>query len=81
MSLDPIASVVAGPVSPAATPPYAVISKNVTAVLPPGNTETRTTTADGVETTVITNATGGTLDTIYGTSTIEASGSEISLWA
>ena len=81
MSFDPIASVAAGTESPATTPPFTIVSRDVTAIMPPGFTETLTTKADGGETTVITNATGGIVDTIYGTSTIKASGSEVSVWA
>ena len=81
MSFDPIASVAAASASPAVVPPFTVVSRDVTAIMPPGFTETQTTKADGGETTVITNATGGTVDTIYGTSTIKASGTEVSVWA
>ena len=93
MSFDPIASIAAAPDSaassdaatePGAVPapaPYTVVSRNVTAIMPPGYTRTQTVKADGVVTTVITNPTGGTVDTIYGTSTMETSGSAVSVWA
>jgi hypothetical protein len=94
MSLESIASIAAASTpqattsdatdavtSPATRAPYTVVSKNVTAIMPSGYTQTQTIKADGVETTVITNASGGTVDTIYGTSTMETSGAEVSVWA
>jgi hypothetical protein len=94
VSIEPIGSIAAtssGPAAPpvatnvvatpATRPPYSVVSKQVTPVMPPGYTQTQTIKADGGETTVITNATGGTVDTIYGTSTMEDSGSAVSVWA
>ena len=77
MSIEPIA---AAPGSPA-TAPYTIVSENVTPIMPPGYTQTQTIKADGFETTVITNASGGTVDTIYGTSTSEDAGSQLSVWA
>ncbi len=64
-----------------APPPYTVVSQNVTPIMPLGYTQTQTVKADGVVTTVITDPAGGTVDTIYGTLTMQTSGSEISLWA
>jgi hypothetical protein len=94
VSYEPIASVAAASISaatapsatdaastPAAQPGYIVVSQDVTAIMPPGYTQTQTTKADGTVTTVITNATGGTVDTIYGTSTMDTAGSQVSLWA
>ena len=94
MSFEPIVSIAAGLTSPArepapsapaagaaTTPPYAVVSREVTPTLPPGFTQTQTIQADGLETTVITNATGSTVDTIYGTSTNDTAGSQLSVWA
>jgi hypothetical protein len=49
--------------------------------MPPGYTQTQTTKADGAVTTVTTDPTGDTVDTIYGTSTMVPSESELSLWA
>jgi hypothetical protein len=81
MSLESIASIAAATTSPAPTPPFAVVSKDVTPIMPPGYTQTQTINADGVETTVITDPAGGTVDTIYGTSTMDTVGSEVSVWA
>ena len=78
MSLELVASTAAVAATAA---PYTVVSKNITAIMPPGYTETQTTKADGLVTTVITNATGGTVDTIYGTSTMHTSGANVSVWA
>jgi hypothetical protein len=79
MSIEPIAAVAAAQASPPATPPYIVVSRSVTPIMPPGYTQTQTTKADGVMTTVITNRSGSTVDTIYGTSTMHAP--QISVWA
>jgi hypothetical protein len=90
VSVQPIASIAAaGGSAPDATDagpgpapaPYAVVSRNVTPTTPLGYTQTQTVKADGVVTTVITNPTGGTVDTIYGTSTMLTSGPEVSVWA
>jgi hypothetical protein len=94
MSFEPIASMAAAPngsdavaaatdaVSAPASPPASiVVSKDVTPIMPPGYTQTETVKADGTVTTVITNATGGTVDTIYGTSTIQTPAPEVSVWA
>ncbi len=94
MSVQPVASTAAASggsdSAPAATdaataapspPPYTVVSQNVTPIMPLGYTQTQTVKADGVVTTVITDPAGGTVDTIYGTLTMQSSGSEISLWA
>ena len=69
------------PTSPAAPAPFTVVSKNVTPIMPPGYTQTQTIKADGVETTVITNPAGSTVDTIYGTSTMQTSDAQVSVWA
>jgi hypothetical protein len=87
VSFEPITSIAAAPatastVANVGSPPGAIIvSKDVTPIMPPGYTQTQTTKADGTVTTVITNATGSTVDTIYGTSTMQTSGQEVSLWA
>ncbi len=95
MSFDPIASIAAAATgsasasaatdastSPAPAPPgYTVISRIITPIMPPGYTQTQTTKADGAVTTVTTDPTGDTVDTIYGTSTMVPSESELSLWA
>jgi hypothetical protein len=81
MSLEPVVSNTAGTTDAETPPPYAVVSTEVTPIMPPGYTETETTHADGVVTTVTTNAAGGTVDTIYGTSTMPLSEPQISVWA
>jgi hypothetical protein len=79
MSIDPIAAAPAS--AAAAPPPYVIVSKTVTPIAPPGYTQTQTVKADGDETTVITNATGGTVDTTYSTSTVDSSAPKVNVWA
>ncbi len=72
---------------PAATAePNRVIGTEVTPIMPPGYTETTTTTADGVITMVITNAAGSVVETAITTATmpepgVTGSGTSMSLWA
>ena len=71
----PDASVAATP------PPDAVVSRNVTSIMPPGYTQTQTVKADGRVTTVVTNATGSTVAATYGTATMKPSELGLSVWA
>jgi hypothetical protein len=65
-------------------PPFAVVSTEVTSIMPPGYTETQTTKADGVVTTVVTNASGGMVDTIFSDATVPPADDpvpSVNLWA
>ena len=76
-----VASAAPHAASSTATAPYTVVSQDVTSIMPPGYTETETVKADGATTTVITNSTGGTVDTLYGTSTMDLSEPKVNVWA
>ena len=80
-SASPAAASTAAATSADTALPFAVVNTNVTPIMPPGYTQTQTTKADGVVTTVITNATGGMVDTIFSTSTVDTSGTAVSVWA
>jgi hypothetical protein len=66
--------------------PNRVVDQTSAAVPPPGDTQTVTTTADGEITTVITNAAGVPVDTIFTTSTMNAADAavpelSVNVWA
>ena len=93
MSFEPIASAgglpadleaapaASKPANSATPPPDAVVSRNVTSIMPPGYTQTQTVKADGRVTTVVTNATGSTVAATYGTATMKPSELGLSVWA
>ena len=79
LEAPPAASKTATTVTP--PPPDAVVSRNVTSIMPPGYTQTQTVKADGRVTTVVTNATGSTVAATYGTATMKPSELGLSVWA